>query len=275
MPKVDTDPAPIPALTRPIRSEDRVLHGDCLNIMPTLPLFDLVFADPPFNIDQNYQEFKDVNPDYSKWTWEWLDAAWARTKGVMAIHGPDHLMDILILWANTRGVLGKRIAWVNWHYQFGQCTSSNWVDGRCHLMIFANNPKKHTWNPDSIRVKSLRATEYHDKRIHDTEKGGTRVPCTVWGIPIDGQYWGRVTGNSEERRPDHPNQLPERYLERVILAYTNQGDLVLDPFGGSGTTMVVAEELKRVCYTIETSKMACASIRDRLKKGTVRVKLGN
>ena len=253
------------------RAEERVLHGDCLNIMPTLPLFDFVFADPPFNIDQGYSEFTDKNPNYAKWTREWLDVAWARTRGVMAVHGPDSLVDILIPWAIERGILKNRIAWLNWHYQFGQCTSSNWVDGRCHCLVFANNPKRYTWNPDTVRIPSLRATEYNDHRVNDTENGGKKVPCTVWGIAVDGKYWGRVSGNSEERRKDHPNQLPEVYLARLINAYTNPGDLVLDPFGGSGTTMVVSEALKRICYTIETSQASCASIRERLRKGAVRV----
>jgi DNA modification methylase len=72
-----------------------------------------------------------------------------------------------------------------------------------------------------------------------------RVPGNVWGIPSDGEYWGRVQGNSKERRQGHPNQLPEVYLERLIRAYTDENDIVVDPFVGSGTTPVVARALKR------------------------------
>ncbi len=120
-------------------------------------------------------------------------------------------------------------------------------------------------------VDSDRATTYGDKRIHETENGGKRLPGTVWGIPSDGPYWGRIQGNSSERRKNHPNQLPEVYLARLIKAYTNPGDRVLDPFGGSGTTAVVAQALKRNYVTIDVSLDNVKSIRQRLKKGAVRV----
>jgi site-specific DNA-methyltransferase (adenine-specific) len=98
-----------------------------------------------------------------------------------------------------------------------------------------------------------------------------RLPGTVWGVPSDGQYWGRVQGNNKERSPGHPNQLPEVYLERLIRAYTNPGDKVLDPFGGSGTTAVVAQALGRDCTTIDISMGNCKSIEARLQKGAVRI----
>jgi DNA modification methylase len=80
-----------------------------------------------------------------------------------------------------------------------------------------------------------------------------------------------VQGNNAERRQGHPNQLPEVYLQRLILAYTNPGDRILDPFGGSGTTAVVADALGRDCVTCDVSEHNVASIRDRLQKGAVRV----
>jgi site-specific DNA-methyltransferase (adenine-specific) len=86
---------------------------------------------------------------------------------------------------------------------------------------------------------------------------------------MDGKFWGRVTGNSKERRKNHDNQLPEKYVGRLIQAYTNPGSTVLDPFGGSGTTIVVAEALKRSPITIERSAIYCESIRERLMNGSV------
>ncbi len=69
----------------------------------------------------------------------------------------------------------------------------------------------------------------------------------------------------------HPNQLPEVYLERLLRAYTNPGDRVCDPFGGSGTTAVVADALGRDCVTCDISPENCESILERLKLGAIRV----
>jgi site-specific DNA-methyltransferase (adenine-specific) len=93
---------------------------------------------------------------------------------------------------------------------------------------------------------------------------------TVWGVPSDGPNWGRITGNNDERRHLHKNQLPEVYLERLILAYTDPMDSILDPFGGSGTTATVGTALNRACTTIELSENYCKSIETRIKKGVAR-----
>ena len=134
--------------------------------------------------------------------------------------------------------------------------------------------KGYTWNPDDVLVESDRATTYNDRRTEETERGGKRLPFTVWGVESDGPYWGRVTGgrSNRERCPHSPNQLPEKYLERLIRAYTNPGDKILDPFGGSGTTAVVASALGRKCDTIEISEESCKGIVARIKRGSVRIK---
>lgn len=86
----------------------------------------------------------------------------------------------------------------------------------------------------------------------------------------DGDFWGRVPGNSKERRSIHKNQLPERYLKRILLGYTVSEDWVLDPFGGSGTTAVVAKGLGRNFVTIEQSELYANSIAKRIELGPTR-----
>lgn len=245
----------------------RVICGDCRTVVPTLGTFDFVFADPPFNIGYEYNGYVDKRDDFEQFTEEWVSACWNACDGVMALHGPDALAELYL--GVARGLKMQRIAWVNWHYRFGQCGRSNWIDARCHCLIFAKH-SYWTWNPESVLVDSDRVA-YGDKRIHDTERGGKRVPGTVWGIPSDGPFWGRVQGNSRERRKAHGNQLPEVYLERLIRAYTNPGDRVLDPFAGSGTTAVVANALGRDSVTIDVSEATCESVRERLRIGAIRV----
>lgn len=245
-----------------------IIHGDCRDIVPTLGQFDFVFADPPFNIGHGYNGYHDRRDDFDDFTLDWISVCWQACDGVIALHGPDDLAELYLIAARRLGM--RRIAWVNWHYRFGQCSRSNWIDARCHCLIFAKGDQ-WTWNPDSVLVESDRASKYGDKRIHDTDNGGQRLPGTVWGVPSDGPYWGRVTGNSTERRQNHPNQLPENYLRRLLLAYTNPGDRVLDPFAGSGTTATVAASLDRSCVTIDVSAVNCDSVRERVARGAVRV----
>lgn len=251
-----------------------VICGDCMEVVPRLEMeFDFIFADPPFNIGHGYTGYNDRID--SKEFSEKITSVAVLLKdklsryGVMALHGPDNLA---AMWLRAESQIGlSRIAWVNWHYRFGQCTRSNWIDARCHCLIYARDADRYTWNPEDVLVESDRV-RYGDKRIHETENGGTRLPGTVWGVDGDGKYWGRVQGQNTERRGLHPNQLPEVYLERLIRAYTKPGDWILDPFGGSGTTIVVASELRRNCITIDISKENTESIKDRLMKGAVRVK---
>jgi hypothetical protein len=125
-----------------------------------------------------------------------------------------------------------------------------------------------TWNADQILEPSDRATTYFDPRTMSKNDGmpaGMRVPMDVWY----GRYWGRIQGNNKERLPHHDNQLPEIYLERVIRASSNEGDLVLDPFLGSGTTGVMARALNRRFVGIEFSDANAASAFKRIQRGPI------
>lgn len=251
--------------------EIKVIHGDCLKIMVELEQeFDLVFADPPFNLRQDYKGFEDSWPDereYNKFVYQFVFLCDHLCEGVLALHGNDYLCEQYLRIADLDGL--QRIGWINWFYDFGQCTRSNWIDARCHCLFFTDK-EKYTWNPEEVLIESARV-RYGDSRVNDTENGGKRLPGTIWGIGE--RFWGRVQGNNQERREGHPNQLPELYLARIIKAYTNPGDWVLDPFGGSGTTAVVAQALGRNCITIDISEENCASIKERLVKGAVRVSI--
>ena len=99
-----------------------------------------------------------------------------------------------------------------------------------------------------------------------SQNKGLRLPMDVWY----GKYWGRIQGNNKERRHQHHNQIPEVYLERVILACSNEGDLVLDPFLGSGGTCTVAKAWGRRSIGIEHSAVNAKSAWERIQNGMVR-----
>jgi DNA modification methylase len=133
-------------------------HGDCRQILPRLserPKF--IFADPPFNIGHGYNGFDDSKSkeEYDEFTQQWLHAVEDQLdeNGILAVNVPDDL--VLPILQHCRL---QRIAWVNWHYRFGQCGRSNWINSKVHCLIFAKNPKSFTWNPDEVLVTSDRAS---------------------------------------------------------------------------------------------------------------------
>ena len=246
-----------------------VVQGDAINLIPNLGTFDFCFLDPPFNIGQEYLEYHDDVPpdDYNYIIRAATLLSWKVCTGVMCLYGPDELVKVWLKMEDSAGM--TRVNWVQWFYDFGQNNPHGWTDSRCHILVYAKGD--YTKNPDDVRIPSARAEKYKDKRTKETKTPGMRMPGKIWGLPQDGQYWGRVVGNSKERVPGCPNQLPEKLMERLILYYTNPGDRCLDPFGGSGTTAVVANALGRECVTIDMGKENCELIEKRLEKGAVRV----
>ncbi len=249
-PGVELDPAHEAA-----DPETRVYIGDCRDVLARLPqrgAVDLVFADPPFNWDVPYAEWHDGMPraEYERFTFDWLDAC----IGVLAPHGalwvniPDDTAAEAVVHLKRRGL--SMINWCIWHFRFGQHRETSFIMSKVHVLYFVMDPDRRTWNPGEILEPSDRASIYFDPRTQAKESNkGLRVPMDVWY----GKYWGRIQGNNKERRHQHHNQIPEAYLERVIRATSNPGDLVLDPFLGSGTTSTVARALDRRSIGVEYS----------------------
>ena len=262
-----------------------IFCGDCHEIGRRLfkegRKFQLVFGDPPFNIGHKYVEHLDSIPDeqYSDFTRLWLRTGFSLVArdGMLAVHGNDRVASLAILHLDPHF---EQKHWIIWHYRFGQAmpidSSSKCVNSKAHLLVYGYPGCETTFHPPVIQ--SDRATVYADVRTQGTRTPGLRVAFDVWGVNGDGKYWGRVQGNNAERwneangAPcDHPNQLPEVYVKRVIETFTNPGDDVLVMFGGSGTEAVVAHALGRKVTVIEKSARCCDSIVARFKKGAVRV----
>lgn len=275
--------APTTTITHDKGHTARIWIGDCRDILPRLPevrdgRVDLVFADPPFNWKRKYDRWDDnlAEDDYLTFTFDWIDLCCRALKpaGSMWINIPDTWAAEIVCY--LKGRLHRKPAakmtlvnWCVWHYRFGQNATERFINSKVHALYFCKNPDARTWNPGEILEASDRATTYFDPRTQSKKDGmppGLRVPLDVWY----GQYWGRVQGNNTERRAYHDNQLPEVYLDRVIRVSSNPGDLVLDPFLGSGTTGVVAHALGRQFIGTEFSPENAASAITRIKAGPVR-----
>jgi len=226
---------------------NKVYLGDCIEIMRTLPpeSIDLVFADPPFNIGIKYDVYKDNLPydEYYKWSEKWIQETYRLLKKNGSIYiaiGDEFAAEINIILKKT-GFYFRN--WIIWYYTFGQNQRKKFNRSHTHILYFTKDPKNFTFNDKEIRIPSARQLVYGDKRANPIGK----LPDDVWQFP-------RVCGNFKERIGKHPCQMPESLLERIIKASSNEGDLVLDPFGGTGTTAAVAKRLKRNFITMEISK---------------------
>ena len=276
-------PKPMHVIKRP-HGDAQVYVGDCRDLLARIPEvknaeLDLVFADPPFNWARDYDRDRTgeawddkamSEEEYLTFTKQWLDlcAGGLKDSGSLWVNIPDDWAAEIVVHLKSELKM-HMVNWCIWHYRFGQNTKGRFINSKVHALYFAKDRAKRTWNPDPILEMSDRRAVYADPRTEAKRDGmpaGHRVPMDVWY----GQYWGRVQGNNKERRHKHDNQLPEVYLERVVACSSNPGDLVLDPFLGTGTTGVIALAMGRRFIGTEFSKHNAKRAAERIDDGPVR-----
>jgi len=273
---------------------DSIVTGDCIQTMSTWPAdsVDLIFADPPYNIGYKYDHYEDnrEHDDYVQWTRDWID-------GCARLLKPSGSLYILIgdeYAAETRLKLrelendGQLLFrnWIIWHYTFGQNCKIKFNRSHAHLFYcvgsaalknFSVSEPPFVFNRQDIAVASARQTTYNDARANPKGK----LPDDTWYLrpqqveeegferyfhpDEDTWYQSRLCGTFREREQWHPCQLPEALLERIIKVSSNKGDLVFDPFTGSGTTLTVAHRLGR-------NWLGCELSEEYAEKALVRVK---
>jgi len=257
-------------------SPGRIHQADCLVGMAAMPAesVHLAFADPPFNIGYVYDAYDDrrTMAEYLDWSRRWMAAVHRvlRPDGTfwLAI-GDEYAAELKLIAQNDVGFHCR--SWVIWYYTFGVHCERKFTRSHAHLFHFVKDPERFTFNSDAIRVPSARQLIYGDKRANP--KG--RVPDDTWilrpqdlpdGFQADSDTWhfSRVCGTFKERQGWHGCQMPEPLLARIIRACSNEGDLVLDPFAGSGTTLVVAKKLGRAWIGFEISGRYADSAANRL-----------
>jgi site-specific DNA-methyltransferase (adenine-specific) len=237
-----------------------IINGDCVDFMRRRteadggPWADLVFADPPFNVNYEYDVYKDNLPihEYVEWTRRWMAECHAALKpdGSFWFAAPDEYEHRLKVVAEECGFHMRNH--VVWHYSFGVNSARKFTRSHAHLLYYVKNPKDFCWNGDDVKVPSWRQLN-GDKRAKD----GGKHPDDTW-------QFKRICGTHKERQGWHKCQMPKTVLDRIIRVSSDPGDLVLDPFLGSGTTAVAALSLGRNVVGIELSTNYADKARQRV-----------
>ena len=226
--------------------------GDCLTWLETLEpeSVDLVFADPPYNLGKADWDHFESHDEYVRWSVEWIEVA-AR---VLKRNGTLYVCGFSEILSDIRRPALKffdKCRWLVWFYKNKANLTNDW--GRSHESILHfRKSKDFIFNVDEARIPygehtlkypvhpQAASSQYRNRqknRAYWQPHPDGAKPKDVLEIP--------VTNNGMKEKTPHPTQKPEELLRYIILASSNEGDLVIDPFSGSGTTLVCAEQLSR------------------------------
>ncbi|MCS1410741.1 MAG: DNA adenine methyltransferase YhdJ [Verrucomicrobia subdivision 3 bacterium] len=253
--------------TTPAEIVGRTICQDLFEALPHLPsrFIDLLIVDPPYNINKSFNgsAFKSRPAEhYAEWVDSWLNPLCRVLKPTASIY-------ICCDWRCSAAVqqVGERYFTVQnritWEREKGRGALQNWKNCSEDIWFFTAS-REYTFNVDAVKLKRRVIAPYTaedgtPKDWNETNRGGFRLthPSNLW-TDISVPFW------SMPENTDHPTQKPEKFVAKLILASSNPGDMILDPFLGSGTTSVVAKKLGRSYVGIEVDEMYCCLAEKRL-----------
>lgn len=247
--------------------ENKTIRQDLYDVLNYLPhsCVDLLFIDPPYNLTKSFNgdifEERSIG-EYGEWLESWFPRLLRTLKptGSVYICGDWRSSSAIHLIAEKYLTIRNRITWER---EKGRGAKTNWKN--CSEDIwYCTASEKYTFNIDAVKLRRRVIAPYTDNggKPKDWEKGiegNYRLthPSNLW-TDLTVPFW------SMPENTDHPTQKPEKLLAKIILASSNPGDLVLDPFLGSGTTSVAAKKLGRRYIGIEIDETYCCLAEKRL-----------
>ena len=252
------------------RLENGVVMGDAFTLMPKLPqgFVDLLIVDPPYNLTKQYgsSRFLRTGADqYAEFTRRWIEAVKHTLK-------PNATIYVCCDWRSSM-VIGQMLQEyftlrnrITWQREKGRGAAANYKNSMEDIWFATvDGQSNYTFHTEAVRLRRRVIAPYRadgqPKDWQETAEGNFRdtAPSNFWD-DITVPYW------SMPENTDHPTQKPEKLLAKLILASSNPGDVVLDPFGGVGTTAVAATKLGRRFVTIEREAEYCALALARLER---------
>jgi site-specific DNA-methyltransferase (adenine-specific) len=228
--------------------------GDALELFKEIEdeSIDLIIADPPYNLGKDYGNNNDklefnAYLDFSK---QWLSEAHRVLKPTGTMYVFMGVRFISYVFSILEQELNMNLnSWICWHYTQGIGKTKGFSPRHDDILMF-NKSKKFIFNLDEVRIPQ----KYYRER--NNMRGAN--PGDVWAI-------SHVHYCAKNRQP-HPTQKPEALMEKMVLASSNVGSVVLDPFAGSGTTLRVCQQLHRECIGFELNPEYCEMIQNRLEE---------
>ncbi len=245
---------------------DKTIMGDSLQVIKQLPAnsVDLMIADPPYNLTKNYNGTvfnKKKTADYEVYTRRWLSAIKPLLKANASLYICCDWQTSLIIGGVLQEMFIVRNR-ITWQREKGRGAKANWKNGLEDIW-FATVSDNYTFNLDAVKTRKKVLAPYRangkPKDWQETKIGNYRDTCPS-------NFWDDITIPfwSMPENTAHPTQKPEKLIAKLILASSNQNDLVFDPFLGSGTTSVVAKKLGRHYLGIEKEAQYCLWAEKRL-----------
>ncbi|NNE65389.1 MAG: site-specific DNA-methyltransferase [Pyrinomonadaceae bacterium] len=248
-------------------AENRIVCGDSVSALKMLPpdSVDLVFSDPPYNLTKAFGKiaFKQTSLErYEEKLEEWLEPLLPLLKENASIY-------LCGDWRSASAIqrVGMRYFKlrnrITWEREKGRGSKTNWKNAAEDIWFFTVSDN-YTFNETDVRLKKRVIAPYKEngkpKDWKAEKKGNFRLtsPSNLW-TDISVPFW------SMPENTEHPTQKPEKLVAKLVLASSNPGDLVLDPFAGSGTAPVVASKLDRKYIGIESDENYCLIAQKRLE----------
>ena len=219
---------------------------------------DLLIVDPPYNMEKNFHGngFKKMSDkDYADYTEKWINAVIRKLKKTASVYVCCDWKSAIAIGPvlSRRFILRNRITWER---EKGRGCKDNWKNSM-EDVFYATVSEDFTFNLSAVKQRKKVLAPYREdgkpKDWEETENGKYRLTCpsNFWD-DVSVPYWSMPENTA------HPTQKPEKLIAKIILASSNAGDLVLDPFSGSGTSGVVAKKLGRKYICIEQNPLYCA-----------------
>jgi len=249
---------------------NKVICGDTFAVLPLLPrhFVDLLVIDPPYNLSKNYDGHKfnaTKEAEYEKYTVEWVEKVKPLLKENGSIYVCCDWKTSLII-GNVLKRYFKIQNRITWQREKGRGANHNWKNAMEDIW-FATNSDAYTFNLAAVKVRKKVLAPYKvDGKPKDWEETATgkyrnTCPSNFWD-DISIPYWSMPENTA------HPTQKPEKLIAKLVLASSNPGDVVFDPFLGSGTTAVVCKKLGRRYCGIEQNARYCVWCEKRLETAT-------
>jgi len=229
---------------------NKIIQGDCLSLFKDIPddSVDITFADPPFNLGKKYSSYKDTVKfeKYLSWCEMWISEMVRVTKptGSIFIHNIPR-------WLTYYSCLLNKIAdfkhWISWDAPTAPMGKSL-QPAHYGILYYAKDARRNKYYEIRYPHKRCRKCGYLLK-----DYGGKKAGLHPFG-PLVSDVWTDIHRIKHNKyRDEHPCQLPIHLLERIILMSTDEGDIVLDPFVGTGTTAIASKRLGRnyICFDID------------------------